>query len=216
MKKPLCGLAVALLVTSAVVPQVVIESLDRNGNLTWTNSVSNATYRVEWTSSPTGVWQDFNALTNLLSLHATSTVVTVQVPMLYRVVWTDAPPPDPAGQWRYSAYDLAGNTLYATGRISLWWTNVAWMTNKTIWGNWEFENVGKVPVAVHPFGHGQLGAWGYTGGDFLTLMTADAFDDNLYLYGSLSGNTYRGDWEWIGWGVLGRGKFAAEKIPGGR
>src|SRR5436309_15411903 len=69
---------------------VVITSLNRNGELTWTNSVSKATYRVEWASSAEGPWSKFDVLTNLTLLSATSNVVTVKVPMFYRVVWLDA------------------------------------------------------------------------------------------------------------------------------
>ena len=76
---------------SPLLGQLVISSLNQNGQLTWTNAVSNANYRVEWASSATGAWHGFELLTNLSSITATGESVTVQVPMFYRVVWTDAP-----------------------------------------------------------------------------------------------------------------------------
>jgi len=77
--------------------QVTIDCLNRNGELTWTNSVSNATYRVEWAGSLAGAWQPFSVLTNSDSVTAANTSVTVTVPMFYRVVWTDPPAPQPVG-----------------------------------------------------------------------------------------------------------------------
>jgi len=65
-----------------------IVSLHSNGELTWSNRVTNAQYRVEWAGSLTGPW-----FTNdpQFSISSTSLVTTIQVPMHYRVVWLDAP-----------------------------------------------------------------------------------------------------------------------------
>jgi len=109
MKALRLAAAIALGVAVVACAQMVITSLEKNGNLTWTNSVSNATYRVEWASSVTGPWQKFDALTNLSLLSATSPAVTVKVPMLYRVVWLD--PPMPVGVWDYWGYDYHGGIL---------------------------------------------------------------------------------------------------------
>jgi len=119
---------------AAAAADLVIQSLDRNGQLTWTNSVSNATYRVEWSGSLAGPWQNFTALTNLNSIPATNTSVTVTVPMFFRVVWTDAPTPQPAGNWLFNGYDNAGNIM-VTGIVSLAVLNN--VTN-TFQGNWTF------------------------------------------------------------------------------
>ena len=71
MKKSfLFGLASVVVVTLSAA-QVVITSFTANGELTWTNSLSNATYRVEWAGSATGPWTNFDALTNLTLLSAT-------------------------------------------------------------------------------------------------------------------------------------------------
>ena len=94
-----------------------IESLDRNGELTWTNWATNATYRVEWAGSLTGPWTNFDALSNLSSIAASDTTVTVTVPMFYRVVWTDPPsPPSLVGDWLFIGYDDS-RCLVATGLV---------------------------------------------------------------------------------------------------
>ena len=215
MRMFVCGLGAALVVSSVVVCQVAIESLDRTGTLTWTNSVSNATYRVEWASSPTGAWQDFSALTNLLSLHVTTHVVTAKVPMLYRIVWTDPPPLDPVGRWQYSAYNPNGTTLCSTGLMTLWWTNLPGVPNKMISGKWEFKSMPEATV-YHPAGQGKLlSQGGYAGGSELHLVTIGVADSTLYLNGLLSWGTFRGDWRWSGLGGGGdAGAFTARRIPG--
>ena len=55
----------SLVAVAVLAAEVVISSLNPNGELTWTNSVSNATYRVEWGGSSTGPWNRMEALTNL-------------------------------------------------------------------------------------------------------------------------------------------------------
>lgn len=210
------SLGAAVVASGVAMCQVVIESLDRTGALTWTNSISNATYRVEWASSPTGAWQNFDSLTNLLSIHAMTNVVTSQVPMLYRVVWTDAPPVDPIGRWQYWAYDTNGGTLCSTGLITLWWTNLFGIPDKVMWGKYEFHAPAGLPTQAHPSGQGTIVCYGYPGGSRLRLNTIDAVDNNLYIDGSLSWDTFRGEWEWDGFAfILGSGVFQAQRIPGG-
>lgn len=63
----------AVLALAVSTADVTITSLDCHGQLTWTNIVSNATYRVEWASSATGPWQQFEALTNLSRVQASNT-----------------------------------------------------------------------------------------------------------------------------------------------
>ena len=79
-------LFVGVLAVTALAGELVITSFSPNGELTWTNSVSNATYRVEWAGCATGPWTNFDALTKLTLLSATNNSVTVKVPMFYRVV----------------------------------------------------------------------------------------------------------------------------------
>lgn len=70
--------------------EVRIESLSR-GVLTWTNAHLYGTCRIEWAPSVEGPWYDSWApLTNLV---VTNRLMSVQVPMFYRVVCE--PPPEP-------------------------------------------------------------------------------------------------------------------------
>jgi hypothetical protein len=102
-------------VTAPLRAQLIINSLAQNGQLTLTNAVPSAHYRVEWAGSASGPWQRFDLLTNLSSITATGESVSVQVPMFYRVVWPDAPPY--AGTYDAQEYDLNGGIL-VTGRVS--------------------------------------------------------------------------------------------------
>jgi hypothetical protein len=191
------GLAVVLAV-AAVAAELVIVSLDRHGELTWTNSVSNATYRVEWASSVAGPWQKFDALTNLTLLSATSQAVTVKVPMLYRVVWLDAL--SPFGVWDYRGYDSLGGLL-VTGQLTL--VRAADWTNG-VQGLWELGYAGaarETPPFLDfgpQFGAGWLsGGYGYTVRSNLYLnisLNPYVADCNVFLDGSLLGNLYVGTW----------------------
>ena len=195
----LCG----LISTAAWAGDLVITSFPGNGTLTWTNSVSNATYRVEWAGSVTGPWQSFDALTKLTSISATSSVVTVQVPMFYRVVWTDAP--EPAGEYLYQGYDSFG-ALVVTGRLSL-----ATLTNSII-GVWSFISASDPPRTSHITGSGPVQFAGLSGYDLLVDLSPGA-DDYFYLRGKLTGNTYSGEWEWDGFASFETGTLVAEKQP---
>lgn len=67
-----------------VADDVVIESFDGNGTITWDHASSSGVDRVEWASSPTGSWQ--RSWQSLVNLAVTSGPTTVEVPMFYRVV----------------------------------------------------------------------------------------------------------------------------------
>src|ERR1051326_5160426 len=151
-------LSIGTLVSAASAADLVIQSLDRNGQLTWTNSVSNATYRVEWAGSLSGPWRDFRELTNLSSFAASNTSVTVTVPMFYRVVWTDAPAPQPAGTWLFNGYDSFGS-LAVTGRLS---QAVSAFATNTFQGDWAFGSIkdGTNGPALCWSGGGGASVWG--------------------------------------------------------
>ena len=93
----------ALLVAFAFGQDLEITSFDTNGRLTWTNSVSNATYRIEWSPSLQSPWQT-NSPFNLIQ--GTSTVMAAEVPMFYRVVWVDP------------AFDINGVVYYSTNPLA--------------------------------------------------------------------------------------------------
>ncbi len=198
----LCALF-GLMASAALAGDFVITEFPGNGTLSWTNSVTNATYRVEWASSVTGPWQSFDALTNLTSISATSAVVTVQVPMFYRVVWTDAP--EPAGEYVYKGYDSLG-ALVVTGRLSL-----ATLTNAII-GVWSFAKTDPAGASGHIVGNGPV-QFATLSGYNLLVDLSPAADDYFKLEGKIIGNSYSGSWAWDGFALHETGTFVAEKQP---
>ncbi len=198
----------AAFVASAFAADLTITSLTSGGILTWTNSVTNATYRVEWAGTADGPWQRFDALTNLTSLSATSNVVTVQVPMLYRVVWLDAP--SHTGTYRYSGYEDGGG-LVITGRITL-----STQTNP-VTGRWSLQLAGEPNGPVGPqVGAGQLR--GSLAGPRLSVdLNPGWADNNVFLDGQLAGNTWTGRWSYSTFGgTVNGGPFdAVKELDGG-
>jgi len=202
------GLGLSGLVAAAWGADLTITSFTSDGNLTWTNSVSNATYRVEWTSTAQSPWQRFDALTNLSSVTATSRLVTVQVPMLYRVVWIDAP--QHAGTYRYSGYE-DGSGLVITGRITL-----SAQTNP-VTGNWSLRQVGEPIGPIGPqIGEGQLRG-SLSGSRLAVDLNPGWADNNVFLNGELTANTWTGLWTYSTFGgAVNGGPFTAEKgVEGG-
>jgi len=195
-----CG----LLVASALAAELVITSFPGNGELTWTNSASShATYRVEWASSATGPWSRFDALTNLTLISATSNLVTVKVPMFYRVVWLDAPVA--TGTWNYSGYDEFGS-LVVTGKLYL-----SAQTNR-VSGRWDLLRVGDLTGEIGPqVGQDELEGW-LNGTELMLNLNPGWVDNNVYLVGQLAGTNYSGRWAFSGFpGELAHGTFRAEK-----
>ena len=77
-------LAIALIVSlPAHADDLEIGGFGQNGSLSWTNSVSNGTYTVEWASRLNGNWQD--SWTAVTEVPATGGTITASVPMFYRV-----------------------------------------------------------------------------------------------------------------------------------
>ena len=201
------GLGMSGLVAAAWGADLTITSFTSDGNLAWTNSVSNATYRVEWASTAQGPWQRFDALTNLSSVTATSRLVTVHVPMLYRVVWIDAP--QHAGTYRYSGYEDAGG-LVITGRITL-----SAQTNP-VTGEWSLRQVGEPIGPIGPqIGEGVLRG-SLSGSQLAADLNPGWADNNVFLNGQLTGNTWTGLWSYSTFGgAVNGGPFTAEKVVEG-
>jgi len=75
-----------------------IRSFSGNGQLTWTNTFTNALYSVEWAPTVTGAWTDTWA--SLKGFAVGGPVSTAQVPMFYRVKYvTNLLLPLPIGSW---------------------------------------------------------------------------------------------------------------------
>ena len=76
-----------LILTCATYAQdIEIISLSHNGNITWSNSVSEGYCTVEWGSSLTGQWS--SSWQDLSRLPVTNEIMSANVPMFYRVLWT--------------------------------------------------------------------------------------------------------------------------------
>ncbi|MCX6925311.1 MAG: hypothetical protein NT154_19185 [Verrucomicrobia bacterium] len=185
------ALLISGVATAAFGADLAITAFTSNGQLTWTNWITNASYRVEWAGSLAGPWRQFNALTNLDSISATNTTVTVAVPMFYRVVWTDPPPPQPVGDWDFSGYSFAG-TLVVTGRISL--TNS--ISLHQVVGTWTFSSV---PNGTNTWvlrcsgGEAGGGIWGNF--QFSTYLNGCGFAEGVFaLEGTMLGDRYSGRW----------------------
>jgi hypothetical protein len=135
-------------------------------------------------------------------------VVTVQVPMFYRVVWLD--PPQAGGTYRYSGYEDGGG-LVVTGRITL-----SVQTN-AVTGTWTLRQAGPANGPIgHQIGEGQLR--GDLGGSQLAVdLNPGWVDNNVFLQGQSAGNTWTGLWSYstIAGSVNG-GPFTAEKLVDGR
>jgi hypothetical protein len=203
MKTAMACFAGASLAVTALASGVVITSLSRDGELTWIGSVSNATYRVEWSSSMTGPWQAFDALTNLSLISATSTEVSVHVPMFYRVVWLDPPPAQPAGVWEYRGYDEFEN-LVVVGFLTVTGTD-------PISGTYSFHRVDFTTSSAHYTGQGELTPGGHIDGVEVRLDLSRAADNSFTLTGQMLGDEYWGMWEWSGFVLHETGRFVARR-----
>ena len=194
-----------LLAMPVLIAELIITPFNQNGGLTWTNSAAtNAAYRVEWASSATGPWNRFDALTNLTLLSATNNVVTVKVPMFYRVVWLDAAAQ--AGAYNYSGYDTAGS-LVVTGRLVL-----SAETNPLA-GLWDFQRTGTSTNDIGPqIGNGNLEG-SVTGSQIWINLNPGWADNNVFLAGNLVGNSFTGRWDYSAFSWRASGTFKADKTP---
>ncbi len=206
MKKKVMLVLIGAFVGLVLADDLVITALNRNGELTWTNSVNNATYRVEWASSAEGPWNKFDALTNLTLLSATSNVVTVKVPMFYRVVWLDAAAQ--GGTYNYSGYDAQGS-LVVTGRLVL-----SAETNP-LTGLWDFQRTGTSTNDIGPqIGQGKLEG-SVTASQIWINLNPGWADNNVFLAGNLVGNSVTGRWDYSAFTWRASGTFKADKTTVG-
>lgn len=160
-------LLLCLFATAARGQGPVIELLQGNGRLIWTNSVrTNAIYRVEWAAQADGPWHSFTYQPlNTVDAHE-GTSFEVEVPMFYRVVMTTNPPP--AGMAWIDGGDVelgwSGDSgpspasVVRTNFISGFWMDemevskgmwddvFAWATNH----GYAFENAGSGKTNNHP------------------------------------------------------------------
>ena len=194
MKVPLLIMAAVALNTSIIAADLAISSLDRHGSLTWTNSITNAVYQVQWANSATGSWANFQALANLDSIQSTDTTVTVRVPLFYRVAATGAASNIVSGLYRYRGYDTNGELLIV-GWLSLPSTNSRYAGDWVLGYARRTQFDGSDP-ALGP----QIGVGSFSGGiDSSRVninLNPDKIDDNVSIVGEFNGNVYTGIWYW--------------------
>ena len=65
---------------------LIINSFQSQGRLTWSHALTTGHHRVEWAPAVTGSWQ--SSWQQLTHLPATGGTTSVKVPMFYRVVWS--------------------------------------------------------------------------------------------------------------------------------
>lgn len=102
---------------------VVITSFSGNGILTWTSSLSNAAYRVEWAPSLSATWTD--SWQNLVGIQIATPTCSVPVPMFYRVIaqhppsysFSDYFPTDP-NIFRKKVFEGTNFVSFASGFIT--------------------------------------------------------------------------------------------------
>ena len=214
MRIPSLAIAIALIAASAIASDLVITSLERNGTLTWTNSVSNAVYQVQWANSVTGGWSNFQSLAALDTVQSTAKVVSVKVPTFYRVAASEPPTWKPDGLYRYTAFDTNGNLL-----VVGWW-EVKSPTN-TVFGNiagqWVMGYAGRLGGGYQDTGP-QLGRGELQGkisvDRILVGLNPNVSDDDVGIFGDFAGTSYTGEWRWSSYGGLKLGEFTLEKVNG--
>ena len=79
---------IAFQTTLALGVEFEINKLSSNGQLTWSNTLPNASFRVEWSSSLTPQPEWNTSWSDLSDIVSAGELITVQVPMFYRVVGT--------------------------------------------------------------------------------------------------------------------------------
>jgi len=137
----------SLLTVQQVPAELGITKFTRGGTLVWTNSPSNAVYRVESAASLSGPWA---AVASMESIQSSNQQTTVELGTpgaeflkLYRVTWTNVPAAQPIGTWSYQGFE--GASLVVTGWLSINATN-------PVTGNCLFGAVGNANQTKHPVG----------------------------------------------------------------
>lgn len=114
------------------------------------------------------------------------------------------PPPDPVGIYAYEGF-TPGGELLVTGLLAI--------TNRgdPLRGTWKLSGVGE-PIGIGPqIGRGELSGTLNDGSLYLNLNPGTS-DDNVFLNGSLVGDSYTGEWTHSTFlGPVTNGTFVAER-----
>jgi len=195
-----------------------ITALTTSGTLTWTNTYTNANYRIESAATPSGPWLPVN---NLNLTQGPNNQVSVRIPSaltlpvsFYRVVWTDAPPAQPVGTWIYQGFDPTG-ALVVTGLVTITASN-------PVAGTCLFQALATNPPPAHPVGSGDFNSGALVSPNRLNipLPTVAFLQNNVQLSGQMDLDEYWGYWSYIeffinldgqGWTVPVSGRFTARR-----
>lgn len=207
-----------LFMPSLVWAELNITALTANGTLTWTNTYTNANYRMESAATLSGPWLPMN---NLSLIHGPDHQVSVQIPppltlplSFYRVVWTDAPPAQPVGTWIYQGFDPSG-ALVVTGLVSITASN-------PVAGTCFFQALITNPPPAHPVGSGDFNNGLLSSPNLVNipLPTAAFLQNNVQLSGQMVLDEYWGYWSYLeffinldgrAWTVPVSGRFSARR-----
>ena len=80
-------LTISLLISAFSYAEDFTLSIESSGTLSWSNSVSNAVYNIEWASELGKEWRSDNPFERI---HSSSNHIVVPIPMYFRVVARDA------------------------------------------------------------------------------------------------------------------------------
>lgn len=208
MKRIVFSVSGLLFALAAYGELAITGGLQRDGLLTWTNSVSNALYRIDSASSLLGPWL---GLTNVGLIQASNYQVTVQLPVVgrqgtefFRVAWADAPLPEPVGTWEYCGFDGDGQ-LVVTGLVSI-------ATGNPLMGRCSFQSTGANSRPCHPSGLGSFMLSSVVGNSVeLSLSTALG---GLHLQGQMALDEYWGWWTYHGMEILTNGSAKSVSCSG--
>jgi hypothetical protein len=215
--KPLLPWIFASLLVTFVHAELAITTFESDGWLTWTNSTSDALYRIEAAPSHGGPWSTFSTFS---SIQASNHQVAIQLPppgpeplQFFRVLWTDALPAEPEGIWEYSGFDPDGG-LSVTGLVSI-------ATSDPMSGTVIFQAVGADPHPRHPVGSSAILDGTVSGSNEVMIPLPAAFlRDNFRLDGQMNSDEYWGWWSytdsWIdlsgrSGSVTIKGRFSARR-----
>jgi len=176
----------------------VIQSFRGNGQITWTNDVvnSNASYRVEWSASLTGQW--YSTWTHLTDIAATQSVMGAEVPMFYRVVFTDVyVPTGLCAQALYYFPFVSGQPRnYGSATVDPVLYGAAWRSEGNGDGRFSFDGLptgAGTPMEDHDLVWLGTSPSGFPLGDFTIAASCAASNDNA-IVGSGAGEYWNREW----------------------
>jgi hypothetical protein len=166
---------------------VRIVQFDRSGNLTWTNLVGNAAYRVQSSSNLISGWID---VTNTVAASASVSITVPTDPgaksVFYRVKWDDPPAAVFAGDWIYQGWDPNGN-LVVTGLVNI-------SATEPVQATATFQSIAG-PSIRHPVGTGSTTNITLSGTHNIQIALPTGFQrDGFNLSGQVLMDEFSGTW----------------------